>query len=262
MSKSNVPWSVVWLTGASSGIGRDIALKLADLGATVAASARSEDALNALAKINPNIIPVPVDVTDRNAMERAVQHIQSTIGTIDLAIMNAGVWEQFGARKFSAEKANKSMDVNYGGVVNGIGPLLPDMIKRQSGHVAFVSSVAGYRGLPNAAAYAPSKAAVISLSETLQPDLARFGVKVSIINPGFVDTPMTEVNKFPMPFIITSQDAADRIITGLKKGKYQIAFPWQTNLMMKFARLMPTRLFLRMVQTFMLAEPKPSKEAD
>lgn len=251
MSQSQA-WKTVWITGASSGIGRDMALKLAREGMQVVASARSESALGELAAQNANIIPHRVDVTDLDGMRACVAHIQRTVGPIDLAILNAGIWQALGAKAFDAEIVAQSMDVNYTGIVNALDALLPDMIANKRGHVALVSSVAGYRGLPKAIAYAPSKAAVISLAETLRHELDRLGVKISVINPGFVDTPMTRVNEFPMPFIITSDDAAQRIITGLKKGKYEIAFPWQTNLMMKVIRLLPNWLFFWATRTFMM----------
>lgn len=245
-------WKTVWITGASSGIGRDIALKLANDGIKVAASARSKDTLHDLAAINANIVSFPVDVTDLESVRKVTRDIENDLGPIDLAILNAGVWHPFGACEFDAAKAVQSMDVNYNGIVHALDALLPNMISEQRGHVALVSSVAGYRGLPNAIAYAPSKAAVISLAETLRHDLDRLGVKISVINPGFVDTPMTEVNEFPMPFIITSDDAANRMIAGLRKGKYEIAFPWQTNFMMKLIRLLPNWLFFWATRTFMI----------
>lgn len=259
MANKNAPWHIVWITGASSGIGSDMALKLAADGVTVAASARSEGKLKELAAQNANIKPVPVDVTDLDSVRAAATYIRSSIGTVDLAILNAGVWYPTSAREIETEKILQSMDVNYDGIVHALDAVLPEMLSRNAGHVAMVSSVAGYRGLPNSLAYAPTKAAVISLAECMRNDLARTGVKVSVINPGFVDTPMTEVNDFPMPFIITSNDAANRIIAGLKKGKYEIAFPWQTNLMMKMARVIPNWLFFWVLRTFML--PSQSDQA-
>lgn len=253
MDRKTLPWTVAWITGASSGIGRDLALQLAAAGVKVAASARTAETLNAVAEQHPNISPVPVDVTDLKAIHTAAGHIRDTLGPIDLAILNAGVWYPVGARDFNAEEICQSMDVNYNGIVHALEALLPDFLERENGHVALVSSVAGYRGLPKSTAYAPTKAAVITLAECLRHDLDRARVKISVINPGFVDTPMTQVNEFPMPFIITPEDAANRIIKGLAKGKYEIAFPWQTNLMMKLTRLTPNWLFFWIVRTFMLS---------
>ena len=245
------PWRVVWITGASSGIGRDVALHLAKSGVRVAASARSADALVALAAQQPGITAFPLDVTDRAAVAAVVRSIEATIGPIDLALLNAGIWQPMGARDFNAPMAVHSMSVNYFGIINALDALIPRLIGRGSGHLALVSSVAGYRGLPKAAAYSPSKAAVISLAETLKPDLAARGVKVSVINPGFVETPMTRVNKFPMPFIIKSDDAAKRIITGLQAGKFEIAFPWQLVSILKLARILPYSLYFWYVRTFL-----------
>jgi NAD(P)-dependent dehydrogenase (short-subunit alcohol dehydrogenase family) len=242
---------VVWITGASSGIGRDVALHLAKSGVRVAASARSADALAALAAQQPGITAFPLDVTDRAAVAAVVRAIEATIGPIDLALLNAGIWQPMGARDFNAPMAVHSISVNYFGIIYALDALIPLLIGRGSGHLALVSSVAGYRGLPKAAAYSPSKAAVISLAETLKPDLAARGVKVSVINPGFVETPMTRVNKFPMPFIIKSDDAANRIITGLKTGKFEIAFPWQLVSILKLARILPYSLYFWYVRTFL-----------
>jgi short-subunit dehydrogenase len=133
--------------------------------------------------------------------------------------------------------------------------VLPGMLARGQGHIAMVASVAGYRGVGPTAAYGPTKAAIINLGETLRNDLAARGIAVSVINPGYVETPMTGVNKFPMPYMIGAEDAATRIICGLQKGKFEIAFPWQLVAMMKLGRLMPNRLFFWYARTF-LAPPR------
>jgi short-subunit dehydrogenase len=249
------PWRTVWITGASSGIGRDVALQLARAGVKVAASARSADALAKLTAEQSGISAFPLDVTNAAAVAATVAAVEAQLGPIDLAILNAGVWHPMGARDFAGDKAIDSMAVNYFGVVNGVAALAPLMIARRAGHLAFVSSVAGYRGLPKAAGYSPSKAAVISLAETLQPDLQSYGVKVTVINPGFVETPMTSVNKFPMPFMIKSEDAAARIISGLTAGKFEIAFPWQLVAMLKLARILPYKLFFWYARTFLTQRP-------
>ena len=137
------------------------------------------------------------------------------------------------------------MEVNYFGIVNALEPLIPAMIATARGHIALVASVAGYRGLPKAAAYAPSKAAVINLAEVLRLELSRHGIVVSLVNPGFVETPMTAVNDFPMPYMIKADDAAERILRGLEQGRFEIAFPWQLVAMLKLLRLLPNGLYLR-----------------
>ena len=236
-------WRTVWITGASTGIGRALAVALAGEGIRVAASARSADVLARLATDHPGIAPLPLDVTDAAAMALAARSIEGTMGPIDLAVFNAGIWEPMSARSFSSAKAARSMAVNYQGVVNGIEAVLPSMLARGAGHIALVASVAGYRGMGPTAAYGPTKAAVINLAETLRNDLKVRGITVSVVNPGYVETPMTSVNKFPMPFLVSAEDAAARIVRGLRRRKFEIAFPWQLVTLMKLGRLMPNRLF-------------------
>lgn len=240
------PWKTAWITGASTGIGRELAVKLARDGVRVAASARSVDRLNELSRLQQGIVPVPVDVTDRAAVSAAHRHVMETIGPVDLVVLNAGVWHPMAASAYDAQRAAQSMNVNYLGIANALEPLIPNMIANGKGHLALVASVAGYRGLPKAAAYAPTKAAVISLAEVLRLELSQHGIKVSLINPGFVETPMTAVNEFPMPYIIKAEDAASRILNGLARGKFEIAFPWQLVTTLKLLRLMPNSLYLRL----------------
>lgn len=242
-----LPWRTAWITGASSGIGRQVAIDLARAGIRVAASARSADALAELAAAEPGITAYPLDVTDLAAVRTTVTQIAAELGAIDLALLNAGVWHPMGAADFDVERIARSMAVNYQGIVNALDPLVPMMTARGSGRIALTASVAGYRGLPKAVAYAPSKAAVIALAETLHPELARKGVFVSLVNPGFVDTPMTAVNTFPMPFIMPVEEAARHVVSGLAKGKFEIAFPWQMVAMLKLARVLPYRIFFRYV---------------
>lgn len=244
-------WQNIWITGASSGIGRDLALQLARSGVKVAASARSADALAALCAAQAGITAYPLDVSDPAAVAKVAARILGDTGGLDLVILNAGVWHPMGADGFDAAKSADSMTVNYLGICYALEQLIPAMRARGTGHIAMVSSVAGYRGLPKAAAYSPSKAAVISLAESLQPELASTGIDVSIINPGFVATPMTSVNTFPMPFMISSDDAARRIIAGLAKRKFEIAFPWPLVAMTKLGRLLPYQLFFWYARTFL-----------
>lgn len=249
-------WKVVWITGASSGIGRELARQLAGSGAKVAVSARSADKLSELAASQPGISAFPLDVTDGAATEATVAAIEATLGPIDLAVLNAGVWDPMGARDFTAARAIASMAVNYGGLTHGVEAVVKRFVGRRAGHLALVSSVAGYRGLPRAAAYGPSKAAVISLAEVLRADLAREGVTVSVVNPGFVETPMTAVNKFPMPFIVPVEDAARRIVTGLRRGKFEVAFPWSLVALMKLLRALPYALFFPVAKAMAASRAK------
>jgi short-subunit dehydrogenase len=242
-------WRTAWITGASSGIGRALAIALAERGVKVAASARSAERLAELSSGHPGIVPLPLDVTDLDAMRQAARSIAATLGGLDLAVFGAGIWEAMGARNFSAAKAASSMAVNYQGVVNGIEAALTPMLARGAGQLALIASVAGYRGLPRTAAYGPTKAALINLAEGLRDDLARRGVAISLINPGFVATPMTGANAFAMPFTIGTETAALAIIRGLEKRKFEIAFPMPTAALTKLGRLLPYRLFFWYART-------------
>jgi short-subunit dehydrogenase len=235
-----------------------LTIGLAQGGVKVAASARSGVKLTEIAGQRAGITPLPVDVTVLAAMIEASRSITNTLGPIDLAVFNAGIWEAMSVRNFSAAKAARCMAVNYQGIANGIEAVLPGMLERGRGHIGLVASVAGYRGLGPTAAYGPSKAAVINLAETLNTNLAMRGIKVSVINPGYVDTPMTRGNPFAMPFLVSAEDAARRILRGLEKGKFEIAFPWQLVLLMKLARLMPNGLFFWYARTVLVGQRKPT----
>ena len=249
------PWRVVWITGASTGIGRELALSLAQDGCHVAVSARSASKLAELAALSPRISAFELDVTDAVAVAQTVARVESNLGPIDLAVLNAGVWHPMGASSYDLAKASESMGVNYGGVINALAPVMRSMTGRGTGHIALVASVAGYRGLPKSAAYAPTKAALINLAETLYPDLRLKGVKMTVINPGFVATPMTEVNTFPMPFLVTTTEAVSSIRAGLDTGRFEIVFPGRMALMMKTLRVLPYRVFFWLTGKISKREP-------
>jgi NAD(P)-dependent dehydrogenase (short-subunit alcohol dehydrogenase family) len=240
-----LPWKVVWITGASTGIGREIALQLAARGVTVAASARSADKL---AILGINTKPYPLDVTDRPAVLATIAAIERDLGPIDLAILAAGTYCPVDVENFDPIIFETAITANYLGVVNALAGLLPRMMSRRSGHVAWIASVAGYVGLPKAAAYGPSKAALINLAESLKPDLDVHGVTVSVINPGFVETPLTAQNDFNMPFLIQTPEAARLSIEGLLRHRFEIAYPWRFVFIMKVARLLPYGLFFRLIR--------------
>jgi short-subunit dehydrogenase len=244
MASSSLP-HVTWITGASTGIGRDLALLLANKGLKVAISARTAATLEETAAGSPNLFAYPVDVTDAGAVAATLAKIEADLGPVDLAVLNAGVWHPMTAVDYDLDKARQSMTVNYDGVVNALAPLMQSMLPRASGHIALVSSVAGYRGLPKGAAYGPTKAALINLGESLYPELRARGIKLQVINPGFVETPMTSVNDFPMPFLITSQDAAQRIYAGLQRNKFEVVFPRRMAILMKLLRMIRYKQFFR-----------------
>ena len=237
-------WRTAWVTGASSGIGRALVLALAARGVTVAASARRLDELETLAASSDRITAFALDVTDLAAVKRTAEEITARLGPIDLAIFNAGIVQPMGAWDFDAELAARTMAVNYQGLVNGIAAVAPAMIERRRGRIALMASLAGYRGLPGAAAYSPSKAAIISLAEALEPELDHAGVGITVINPGYVQTPMIAKATHSLPFLIGPEDAARRIVAGLERGKFEIAFPWQMVWLAKLARIVPYVAYL------------------
>jgi NAD(P)-dependent dehydrogenase (short-subunit alcohol dehydrogenase family) len=238
-----------WITGASSGIGREVALRLARDGAKVAVSARRREELDKLAAEMPGrIAAYPVDVVDADALVRVCAEIELANGPLDLAVFNAGTHEPVDVASFSPGPFQRLMAINYMGAVNGIAAVLPRFLERRAGHIAVVSSVAGYRGLPQAAAYGPTKAALINLCEALKPDLDPYGVRISVINPGFVRTPLTDLNPFPMPFLMEADAAADRIVKGLARGAFEITFPRRFTWLVKLARILPYALYFPLIR--------------
>ena len=241
---------LAWITGGGTGIGRALALKLAARGWRVVVSGRRPEPLQQTAALaSPGSIDTrTLDVTDPVAIRRAVADIEAKLGPVSLAVLNAGMFEPVKLDNFHAETFAAHMQVNYLGVVNGMDALLPYLRKRKAGHLVLVASVAGYRGLPLASAYGPTKAALINLAESLKYLLQREGIRISVCNPGFVDTPMTESNHFPMPFLMTVDDASEALYRGIVKGKFEIAFPTRFVLILKFFRILPYALYFPLVR--------------
>ena len=234
----------VWITGAGKGIGRALALKMASEGWTVAASARTVADLETLVveSEGDRVHTFPLDITDSQANHMVLEQIEEKIGPLCLAVLNAGTHRPMSAENFDVETVRALVETNLMGTVNGLGALLPIFRTRRQGHIAVVSSVAGYRGLPTSAAYGATKAALINMCEALKPELDRLGVALSLINPGFVETPLTDENAFPMPFLVSPEAAAESIYKGLMTQKFEIVFPWKFAVVMKFLRLLPNRL--------------------
>lgn len=243
-------WNVVWITGASTGIGYELARLLDREVETLVVSARSADKLAKLGETSSHIISRPLDVADRDSVNQCVKEIEHSYGGIDLAVLNAGIWSPMRASEIDIDIIRQAMEVNYFGVMNALASVLPGMLARGQGHIAITASVAGYRGLPKSISYGPTKAALINLAETLKSELAPRGITISLINPGFVDTPMTESNTFPMPQIISAEKAASEMLDGLKKEKFEIIFPFGFGLVMKCLRLLPDRAFFWFVRKF------------
>jgi short-subunit dehydrogenase len=236
--------ATVWVTGASSGIGAALVRELAGRGCRVAASARRAEKLEELAAhTSGEVLPVPADVTDRDAMLAAAETVRERYGAIDLAVLNAANWDQFSVESWDTDVIRRHFDTNVLGMVHGIEAVLADMRRRRSGAIAGMASVAGYRGLPRSEAYGATKAAEINMLESLRIDLRPLGISVHTICPGFVRTDLTAKNTFPMPFMIEPDDAARRIVRGLEKAKAEIVFPLPMLALMKVARVVPVRLW-------------------
>ena len=234
----------VWITGASSGIGKALAIKFANEGWQVAASARRENLLQDLNKTNSNIHSFPLDVIDEPRAKKVFQDILLKFQTIDICVFCAGIHDPESEKKLSGEKIREIMETNFFGTLNCIMAVNSYFRERKNGHISIVSSVAAYRGLPAASGYCASKSALTSLAESLYFDFKRYNVKVSVISPGFVKTPMTDKNKFPMPMIKSPEYAAKKIFIGLtKKNVFEIHFPVAFTLLMKLLKIMPNWLY-------------------
>ncbi|GEO85303.1 MULTISPECIES: SDR family NAD(P)-dependent oxidoreductase [Alphaproteobacteria] len=249
------PPRISWITGASSGIGRALALRLARDGWTVAASARGNDELAALEAAScGRVISFPLDVTDKSAIDATVEAIERRLGDIDLAVFAAGTYFRDYAVDFDSERFHTMVELNLVGTARCLERVMPAMIARKGGQIAVVASISGYIGLPGAASYGATKAALNVMCEALYPELLSHGIKLSIVNPGFVDTPLTRKNDFPMPFLISAEVAADIIAQGLARGRFEIVFPWQMALAMKLLHTLPAGLRFRLTRR-MLREP-------
>jgi short-subunit dehydrogenase len=212
-------------------------------------TARSADELEALAARHPGTMAAPGDVTDREGIARVAADVAARLGPIDVALLNAGVYEPVLPDTFTAEAFRPHVEVNVMGTVNCIQAVLPDMLRRRAGRIAVVASVTGFAPLPMAEAYGASKAFLISMAESLRADLdgERRGVAVTVVAPGFVRTGLTARNEFPMPFVIEAPEAARIIADGLERGAPEIAFPRRMSLAMKTLGRLPGPLRRRYV---------------
>lgn len=237
----------VWLVGASSGIGEALARQLDSLGARLVLSARSADKLTQLSQSLQQATALPLDITDRNAVEQAATEAIHILGGLDLVVLMAGTYSEMSVQAFNLGQVQQQVDVNLGGTLSVLAQVLKPLMQQHKGHLSIVSSVAGYRGLPNSLAYGPTKAALINLAEALYLELKPLGVGVSLINPGFVDTPLTRKNTFPMPFLITAEQAAREIVAGWGKGQFEIHFPKAFTRGLHLLRILPYSLYFKAI---------------
>jgi short-subunit dehydrogenase len=241
----------VWLIGSSTGIGRSLAKKLSPHVKYLFISSRSEDQLVSLKnEINlDSVVPLPCDVSSLSSLEAAYAHIKK-ITPPDFLIYNAGIYNPSIIENFDLEDYLRHIDINLSGALRSISLVLPDFLVRNQGNIAVVSSVAGYRALPNAAAYGASKAALTYFMESMRMSVQHKGIKISIINPGFVKTRLTEKNSFDMPFIITPEVAADEIYKGILSGKSEIHFPKRFSFILKLLGFLPEPLYRYLMVRF------------
>ncbi len=249
----------VWIVGASTGIGRATASALHAQGARVVVSARNTAALDAFVDQHPGAVAKPLDASDAASVKSTSMAILAS-GALDHAMYCAGHYHDMSADTFDLSDMVRHTQINYLGALNMLDSVLPYFLAKASvragdsphhvGHISLVGSVAGYRGLPKSLAYGPTKAALINLAETLYLDLCEKGIGVSLINPGFVETPLTAQNDFDMPALISPEEAARQILQGWARGEFEIHFPKRFTVWMKVLQLLPYRLFFPAVRRF------------
>ena len=239
----------VWITGASSGIGKALAIKFANEGWQVAASARRKNLLEDLSTQNQNIHSFPLDVKNESETKNIFQNVLKKFETVDISVFCTGIHDPVAEKKLNSEKIREIMETNFFGTLNCIMAVNNYFREKKNGHISIVSSVAGYRGLPAASGYCASKSALTSLAESLYFDFKRHNVRVSLISPGFIKTPMTDKNKFPMPMIKSPEFAAEKMFNGLtKKNTFEIHFPIAFTMIMKLLKIMPNWLYFLLVK--------------
>jgi short-subunit dehydrogenase len=238
----------IWITGGSTGIGKALAIKFASKGWNVAVSARREELLNELSDQYENISAFPLDVTDKKKCAEVFDQIKSKYEDIDICFFSTGTWNPKKEKEIDVEQIEEVFKINFFGTVNTIKAVEQYFRDRKKGTITIVSSIAGYRGLPNSTGYGPSKSALNNLAESLYFDFKRFGVRVCLVSPGFIKTPMTDKNDFKMPFIKTTDYAANKIYDGLiNKNVFEIHFPKSLTIILKILSFLPSKLYFSLV---------------
>ncbi len=239
---------VVFLTGASSGIGKALALEIANRGATLGLLARRAELLQEISdKIEQNgglARNFTVDITDAKAVAEAAQSLRNEFGKIDVLIANAGIaGNDKETRILDAEAVTKVINTNLIGAVNSVAVVLPQMLERESGQLVAISSLAGFRGLPKSAAYCASKAGMTAFFESVRLDVQHKGVSVTIIQPGFIKTPLTSGREAQMPFLMELEDSIPHFLNAIEKRKKFAAFPWQLAAVVRAGKFSPASLY-------------------
>ena len=238
----------IWITGASSGIGKAVAKKFAEMGWKVAVSARREELLKKMTTENPNIFSFPCDVTDESQINKTFQEIINKFGDLDICLFSSGTYDPKHEQFIDVEKIMNVINVNLFGVIKCVKSVENYFKKRKRGQISIVSSIAGYRGLPNSSGYGPSKAALTNFAESIYFDFKKYNINISVISPGFIKTPLTDKNEFSMPFLKTPEFAATEIYKGLiRNNTFEIHFPKSLTLILKFLRILPYKIYLFLV---------------
>ena len=246
------PWNEcrIWVIGASTGIGAATAQALLAAGARVALSARQAELLASVAGGNARALIESLDYTASAQVAAAWERIRSAWGCVDLVLIVAGTHAEIRAWELTEANAMALLKTNLHGVIGTVATVLPALLAQGRGAIGIVASVAGYRGLPKALIYGASKAALINFSETLYLDLHPRGLGVYLINPGFVKTPLTDKNEFQMPHLISAEEAAAAIVTGLRAGEFEIHFPKAFTRQLKLLRVLPYRWYFPLIRRF------------
>jgi len=238
----------IWITGGSTGIGKALAIKFANEGWNVAISARRENLLKEISEKYENIHSFQLDVTNKNKCNEVFDDIKNKFNNVDICFFSTGTWNPKKEKDIDVEQIEDVFKVNFFGTVNSIKAVEKYFKEKKSGIITIVSSIAGYRGLPNSTGYGPSKSALNNLTESLYFDFKRFGVRVCLVSPGFIKTPMTDKNDFKMPFLKTPEYAADKIYDGLiNKNSFEIHFPKTLTIILKIFSFLPSKLYFGLV---------------
>ena len=240
----------IWITGASSGIGKAVAEKFAKEGWKVAVSARRKELLDELAQ-NQNIVSFPLDVTNNNQINEVFKNILNKFSDLDICLFSSGTYEPKDEQSIDPDKIKNVINVNFLGVIDCVKSVEKYFKNKKSGHISIVSSIASYRGLPNSSGYGPSKAALTNFAESIYFEFKKYNVRISVISPGFIKTPLTDKNEFKMPFLRSPEFAAEKIYDGLVNSKsFEIHFPKQLTLLLKFFRILPYKIYLFLIDKF------------
>ena len=238
----------IWITGGSTGIGKALAIKFANEGWNVAISARRENLLNEISNSNENISAFPLDVTNKSRCKEVFDEIRNKFQNIDICFFSTGTWNPIKEKDIDVEQIENVFKVNFFGTLNSIKVVEQYFKEKKNGTIAIVSSIAGYKGLPNSTGYGPSKSALNNLTESLYFDFKRSNVRVCLVSPGFIKTPMTDKNDFKMPFLKSAEYAAEKIYDGLiNKNIFEIHFPKSLTLILKFLSFLPNKIYFYLV---------------